>query len=273
MPQKKSYILLAVVILILAVSIDSFPIPAGQPAIADEVERITLLIEEGTDRETVFYIVTAPREGPTVMVIGGVHGDEPAGYLAADIIAQWSIDRGTLLVLPRANIQAVETGTRYPPEARDLNRSFPGNAMGAPTEQLAASIYRLMREFRPHWVVDLHEAQEFERVEPRSLGQTIIYPADAPSLHIIEQVVDELNRTVPEELHQFQVLRGGVEGGTLAAARTLGLEAFATETTRKLPLVVRIDQQLAIVRLFLSTLEVNVCEKEAGIKFFSEHKQ
>ncbi|MEW5784986.1 MAG: hypothetical protein AB1767_07945 [Bacillota bacterium] len=39
-----------------------------------------------------------------------------------------------------------------------------------------------MLEFEPHWVIDLHEALTFERVQPGGLGQTIIYPAGSESL-------------------------------------------------------------------------------------------
>lgn len=224
------------------------------------VTRQTRLLRPGTDWETTLHIITAPEEGPMVMVMGGVHGDEIAGYLAADIVATWSIDRGTLLVLPRANTPAVKTNTRYIPGSCDLNYIFPGNAAGNPSERLAAAIYAVMAEYRPVWVVDLHEAWEFERVRHGQLGQTIIYPPDAPSLPVVQQIVAGLNSSITESIHKYQVLRGGVRGGTIRASRSLGLESFTIETTRKLPLEVRVEQHLQAVRLLLTILEVNVLD-------------
>jgi predicted deacylase len=73
-----------------------------------------------------------------MMVTGGIHGDEPAGYLAADEIATWAIDRGTLLVLPRANVPAIAFRTRNAPGEPDLNRTFPGDKNGLGSRKLAA---------------------------------------------------------------------------------------------------------------------------------------
>jgi hypothetical protein len=239
------------------------PVPAGDGQAPPSVARATRILLPDTIQETTLFIITAEKEGPVVMVMGGVHGDEIAGYLAADIIAAWSVDRGTLLVLPRANAHAVQTNTRYPPGTDNLNASFPGNAAGNPTERLAAAIYRVMEEYRPQWVVDLHEAWEFERVQPYQLGQTIIYPEDAPSLEIVEQIIQGLNSSIPEELHRFQVKRGGVYGGTIYASLLLGLESFTVETTRKLPLEDRIRQHLEAVRLLMPILGVKVYENDS----------
>lgn len=274
MPGKKRHILLAAVFLLVILFV--YPVlikgtgsseSGGEPYIpgpddteGPNVTRTTRLLQPGTVRETALFIIAALEEGPTIMIMGGVHGDEIAGYLAADIIATWSIDRGTLLVLPRANAHAIDTETRYPPGTCDLNASFPGSAAGNPTERLASDIYQVMEEFRPQWVVDLHEAWEFERVQCNQLGQTIIYPHDGLALEVVEQIIEGLNRSIPEELHQFQVLRGGVKGGTIQASRSLGLETFTIETTRKLPLDDRINQHLDAVRLLMPILGINIIE-------------
>jgi predicted deacylase len=41
------------------------------------------------------------------MVLGGVHGNEPGGWFAAETVADWVPASGELLVLPRANITAI----------------------------------------------------------------------------------------------------------------------------------------------------------------------
>ena len=236
------------------------PDPPEEESIWQKVTVEARLLEAGTDRETPLYIITAPEEGPTVMVIGGVHGDEPAGYEAAQVVSTWLVDRGTLLVLPRANALAVATGTRYPEGTLNLNRIFPGNAAGSPTERLAASIFAVMAEYRPLWVVDLHEARVFEHLQFDALGQTIIYPEDGEQIELIEWIIAGMNSSITEKLHQFQVKRGGVAGGTIYASRLLQLESFTVETTQELPLQDRINQHLDAVRLLLSSLGVTVNE-------------
>ena len=39
-------------------------------------------IAAGTEWETEFYVVDSGIAGPTVLIVGGVHGNEPAGYRA-----------------------------------------------------------------------------------------------------------------------------------------------------------------------------------------------
>ena len=54
----------------------------------------------GTPWETNYYVRTSDRAGPTVVITGGIHGDEPAGAAAAEQIRHWPIECGTLVVLP-----------------------------------------------------------------------------------------------------------------------------------------------------------------------------
>jgi len=45
--------------------------------------------------------------GPIVLVLGGVHGDGPGAWAAAEQVATWTPTSGSLLVVPRANVVAI----------------------------------------------------------------------------------------------------------------------------------------------------------------------
>jgi predicted deacylase len=82
------------------------------------------------------------RPGPTLAVVSGVHGDEVAclGGLwdwlyGADLIS------GRVLACPVAHPAALHAGTRLGREGADLNRVFPGDTSGSPTQRLAASLF------------------------------------------------------------------------------------------------------------------------------------
>ena len=82
------------------------------------------------------------RPGPTLVVVAGVHGDEVAclGGLwdwlyGADLIS------GRVLACPVAHPAALYSGTRLGREGADLNRVFPGDTFGSPTQRLAASLF------------------------------------------------------------------------------------------------------------------------------------
>lgn len=79
--------------------------------------------------------------GPTVLLTGGVHGDEYEGPIAISRLAQ-TLDpakvQGRVIMIPAFNIPAVLNDTRLSPvDNRDMNRCFPGNARGTFSEMLA----------------------------------------------------------------------------------------------------------------------------------------
>jgi predicted deacylase len=47
----------------------------------------------GTRFETSWFDHRGPEEGPTVLILGGMHGNEPAGPAAADAISNWTVKR------------------------------------------------------------------------------------------------------------------------------------------------------------------------------------
>ena len=82
----------------------------------------------GTRYQTPYFVKTGKESGPTIVVIGGLHGDEKAGYLAARELKKWTITRGKLVLLPDAHIEAIRRDVRAYP--RNMNRLFPGQKNG-----------------------------------------------------------------------------------------------------------------------------------------------
>jgi predicted deacylase len=86
-------------------------------------------------------IVVRNGAGPTVLLTGGVHGDEYEGQIAISRLAR-ELDpaevQGRIIMLPALNIPAVTNDTRLSPiDNRDLNRCFPGDPRGTFSEMLA----------------------------------------------------------------------------------------------------------------------------------------
>jgi N-alpha-acetyl-L-2,4-diaminobutyrate deacetylase len=79
-------------------------------------------------------------EGPTAVVVGGVHGDEPEGQIAALRLARETKPddvTGRLIVVPCASPDASRAYTRLWPNGVNFNRSFPGDPDGPADQQLA----------------------------------------------------------------------------------------------------------------------------------------
>jgi N2-acetyl-L-2,4-diaminobutanoate deacetylase len=82
--------------------------------------------------------------GPTVILEGGNHGDEYEGPIVICELIR-NLDpgeiQGRLILMPANNVHAVMAGKRTSPvDGLNLNRSFPGDARGTITRQIAAFI-------------------------------------------------------------------------------------------------------------------------------------
>ena len=103
---------------------------------------ITRLVT-GAEVDLPVRVVHGREDGPTVWVDAAIHGDEAVGV---EVVRQVLADldprtlRGTLIAIPIVNVLGFMTGSRYLPDRRDLNRSFPGSARGS----LAGRIAHLM---------------------------------------------------------------------------------------------------------------------------------
>ncbi len=97
--------------------------------------------------------------GPHLLITGGVHGDEYEGPTAATQFFE-ALDpaklTGTVTALPVVNVAAWHARQRCTPiDGGNLNRAFPGNPDGGPTEKLAAAVFATF--VRPaDAVIDLH---------------------------------------------------------------------------------------------------------------------
>jgi len=106
------------------------------------------------------HVVHGNRPGPALFVSAAVHGDELNGV---EIIrrllrtVQPGNVRGTLLCAPVVNVYGFIGRSRYLPDRRDLNRSFPGSAGGSLAARLA---HLFLKEvvLRCQLGIDLHTA-------------------------------------------------------------------------------------------------------------------
>lgn len=121
--------------------------------------RLSRQSNEGGNGNLVLPIGTVARgDGPTALVIGGVHGDEPEGQVAAlNLLRALRPEdvTGRVIVTPCLSIEASQNYTRLWPSGANLNRSFPGSPEGTTDEQLADFVTRELIA-RADIVVDIH---------------------------------------------------------------------------------------------------------------------
>ena len=215
-------------------------------------------IAEGTRWESEFHIIEGDEPGPTVVLVGGIHGDEPAGSRAAEQISHWPIRKGRLVVIPRANPVALGAGKRTipgePENERDLNRNFP--EPGRPNEargELAGGLWKFIAAQKPDWVIDLHEGFDFHSTEPKSVGSSIIDSNGTDADAMAAVMLAAVNGTIEVPGRKFVNLSVPVSGSLArAAAEHLGAKSMILETTsRGQSLSLRTRQHRMMVRELL----------------------
>ncbi|MEQ6166736.1 succinylglutamate desuccinylase/aspartoacylase family protein [Ekhidna sp. MALMAid0563] len=118
----------------------------------------TARLPSGTVIEIPIFSYEAKKEGPTLLLMAGMHGDEINGVeIMRRIITQklYQVQSGRVILVPVFNVFGFINFSREVPDGKDVNRSFPGNKNGSLASQFA---YFMTSEVLPHinFGIDFH---------------------------------------------------------------------------------------------------------------------
>lgn len=232
----------------------------------------------GTQYELKAYFLRGELPGPTVMVQGGIQGDEVAGFLTAQVLTQSTLRRGNLVVIPRANVPTVNTRRRQ--VNVDLNRRFDRDYGQFYEDRLARLIRFLMAGCDAF--IHLHEGSGFYHPtyvnvlrNPGRYGQSIIIDATVfqNRIHLaqaVHQVLDRLNGAIAPADYRFRMFNTDTFAANTAhpeqrksltyyALSQVGIPALAIEVSKNIDnLGWKVKQQLKAAQLFLDYFGVEV---------------
>lgn len=205
-------------------------------------------------------VIHGRRAGPTLFVSAAVHGDEINGV---EVIRRLLVSkrlqslRGTLIAVPIVNVQGFLAHSRYTPDRRDVNRSFPGSEHGSVAGRLA---WRFANEIvaRADCGIDLHTAAihrdnlpqiRADLADERTLalatafGAPIMIPSALRDGSLREHAASE---GVPMLLYEAgealrfdeQCIRGGVRG-VLSVMRELDMLPAAKSGKKAEPIIAK----------------------------------
>jgi uncharacterized protein len=106
------------------------------------------------------HVIHGLKKGPVFFISGVVHGDEILGVEIVSRVVQHPALKtlaGTLLAVPIVNAFGFLNHSRYMPDRRDLNRSFPGSDHGS-LASLLADLFLKEVVLRSQYGIDLHTA-------------------------------------------------------------------------------------------------------------------
>lgn len=224
-------------------------------------------------------VINGKESGPRLWLSAAIHGDEINGV---EIIRQVLekiqplLLRGTLLAVPVVNVFGFIEQSRYLPDRRDLNRSFPGTVNGSLASRLA---YLFMREIVSNSThgIDLHTAS-YPRINLPQIRanledeQTKLF-AQAFSAPLMIHATSRdgslrqaaSNKGIPILLYEAgealrfdgEAIRIGVEG-IMRVMEYLGMYSFSLNTTDIIPLEVQETKWLRASRGGILHLDIKL---------------
>jgi predicted deacylase len=154
------------------------------PGVRRTVDLPVSVLSDHTPVTMSVHVVHGARPGPTLFVSAAVHGDEVIGVeIVRRLLRAQNLDAlaGTLLAIPIVNAFGFINHSRYLPDRRDLNRSFPGSARGSLASRLA---HLFLEEIvaRADFGIDLHSAA----IHRTNLPQVRVSPKQPETLSLAE---------------------------------------------------------------------------------------
>ncbi len=245
-------------------------------------ERTHEVFFKGTEAELDVYTVKGAIPGPTLLLLGGIQGDEPGGYLAADLYADLSLKKGTMIVVPRANFLSIVKNSRG--VQGDMNRKFAGAKVSADRDTRVIDIVKGLMA-KSNFFLNLHDGSGFfsptwqsPQRNPMRYGQSLI--ADVAEFRtragkvikleeIANRVLEKVNAQIPEEKHLFHFNNHRTLekksrhpeqrlSATFHALTHVDIPAFGVETSKDIA-----DYRL---RVRYQTMVVNAIMEECGIE-------
>ena len=195
-----------------------------------------------------------PDTGRTLLVVGGIQGDEPGGFNAAALLAtRYTISRGRLWIVPNLNFPSILARARG--LHGDMNRKFADLRPEDPDYAAVERVKALIRAPQVDAVLNLHDGSGYFRERhidalhnPHRWGQSVIidqaYAAEATIPNLVRgarYVAGSVNGALLDPEHAFGVKNTRTPEGNREMAKTLtyyairhGKAAYGLEATKDL---------------------------------------
>jgi len=214
---------------------------------------------------TPYYILKGKTETPVIIIDGGIHGDEIAGYMACDTLLKYlKVTEGTVVIIPKLNLPACNATRRG--LKNDFNRVFPGNKDSDDYEyRLAYYFMNFIDSLKPDVVINHHEArtkfdsEEYRKNPDKAFGQVLI-TCITPSEELLKNALKNLNGKIikPEFLYNIQYYPLQPNHSLDNIVSKLKIKSYTVETYRGFRIADRIKMHLLADLAFF---------EEIGIKY------
>jgi hypothetical protein len=164
------------------------------------------------------YKLDTNKGGDTLLIIGGIHGNEPGGYFAPMLfIKHYKIESGNVWVVPNLNFDSIIASQRgiY----GDMNRKFATIKKNDKDYLIVEDIKKIILDPSVKLILNLHDGHGFYRkyyqngiFNPQAWGQACIIDQNALAgakygnlAEIASKVIKKNNVLLEEDVHEFNI--------------------------------------------------------------------
>lgn len=217
----------------------------------------------------------------TLLIVGGIQGDEPGGFMAASLIAtHYEITKGSVWVVPNLNFYSIIKRSRGP--FGDMNRKFADISPDDPDYRSVQKIKGYIKDKSVKLVVNLHDGSGFYRPvyedkmhSPYRWGQCTIIDQSKIDTEkysnleeISKKVVKHVNKSLLDDEHIYHLHNTRTSEGDKEMEKTLtyfainhGKAAFGNEASKSLPTHKRAYYHLLALEKFMDVMGIEYKRK------------
>ncbi len=216
----------------------------------------------------------------TLLVVGGIQGDEPGGFLSASLLAtHYEVTKGSLWIVPNLNFYSILNRSRG--SYGDMNRKFADLSCEDPEYEIVERIKSYIKDESVKMVVNLHDGSGFYRpnyidnmYSPYRWGQcSIIDQAKIETEYgdlqkIASDVVKHVNNYLMKDEHIYHVHNTRTNEGDKEMEKTLtyfainnNKAAFGNEASKSLKTHERVYYHLLALEKYMQIMGIEFKRK------------
>jgi len=212
----------------------------------------------------------------TLLVVGGIQGDEPGGFLSASLLAtHYTIEQGSVWIVPNLNFYSILQRSRGP--YGDMNRKFASIDRNDPEFGTIQRIKHYIQDDTVKLVVNLHDGSGYYRPSyedkchaPNRWGQCSIIDQKEIEIQeygdlefIANSVVKHVNSALLRPEDRYHLHNTHTKQGNKEMEKTLtyyaiqqGKAAFGNEASKNLPTHERVYYHLLALERYMQIMGI-----------------
>lgn len=222
------------------------------------------------------FIKKGIQDDNTLLIVGGIQGDEPGAFMAASLIStHYKITKGSVWVVPNLNFYSIIKRSRGP--FGDMNRKFASLSSTDPDYNSIQRIKNYIKAPEVKLVLNLHDGSGFYRKEyinwsfsPNRWGQSSIIDQSTVDVEyygnledISTQICEHVNKFLLRQRDAYRVKNTHTRMGDKEMEKTLtyfainnGKASFGNEASKALPLYERTYYHLLALEKYMEIMGI-----------------